>query len=82
MCYLTFGLMAITNQPSEIWHRDGSQTWLPETYLSCVILTVQVPDVENVDIYKNVSVRQHVTSIDILSELHSQEMFGGNFSCV
>jgi hypothetical protein len=39
---------------------------------SC-FLTLQVPSVANFDLYKNVYIRQHVTPVDILSQLHSQD---------
>jgi hypothetical protein len=40
-----------------------------------VYLTLQVPRTEIVDLYKNLYIRQHVTSVDILYELRSQETF-------
>jgi hypothetical protein len=47
-----------------------------------VYISPKLPSVENIDLYKNVSMWQHATSVAVLSELRSPETFGGKCSRV
>jgi hypothetical protein len=43
------------------------------------VLNLKVPNVGNFDLYSNSYIRLHMTSIGILSELRSEEIFRGIF---
>jgi hypothetical protein len=43
----------------------------------CYFLTPQMPGVENFDLYENRDISQHMTSVDTLCELHSQDTYKG-----
>jgi hypothetical protein len=43
-----------------------------------LFLALKIPRIENVDVYNNRCIWQHVITVGVFSELHSQESFVGH----